>query len=180
MGKFLIGLIIGVSIAGGVVYYLNNTPVKFENKLANTSESMTNGDEQPTMLSPGTKIQETNGQPNSGKHDASAVDYDFYQILQDKNNNSNQESTQVLRESITKNTSVYYIQAGAFNDISAANNMQAQLALQGYEAKVKSTKIHSGMINKVLMGPYTSDVDANKIRQELKNNGISTTILKLN
>lgn len=180
MGKFLIGLIIGVSIAGGVVYYLNNTPVKFENKLGNTQESGVSNGVDPTILAPGTKIQETTNQSAPAKEDASGGDYDFYQILQDKNNKGDSANPIAKQESAVKTTTTYYIQAGVFSDLSAANNMQAQLALQGYEAKIRAIKSGTTVVNKVLMGPYTSENEVNNIRQELKSNGIKTTIIKLN
>jgi ABC-type lipoprotein release transport system permease subunit len=35
MNKFIVGLILGIAIAGGLAYYLNNAPSQFVNKVTN-------------------------------------------------------------------------------------------------------------------------------------------------
>jgi hypothetical protein len=82
MNKFLIGLILGIAIAGGVAFYLNSMTNQFENKAANRESGSMITNSGPLILAPGTKLQEF--REKESKDNASAVNYDFYDILQGK------------------------------------------------------------------------------------------------
>ena len=187
MGKFLIGLILGVAIAGGVVFYLNNAPMKFVNKISNPNDGNNTISSAPITLLPGTKIQDAGvNTSETSNQNAKDGEYDFYQILPDKNNESSTSGdavtsapSQTAQQSLPKDIPAkYFIQAGVFTDVAAANNMQAQIALMGYEAKVKPANGTAGTVNRVILGPYPSVDDANNVQQVLKENSIRTTILK--
>jgi cell division protein FtsN len=178
MGKFLIGLILGIVVAGGAVFYLNNSSAQFVNKMNGVSDAKINASSAPTILSPSTKLKdaETNSD-NSNTSKESSQDYDFYRILQNKNTNTDNNSKDNNSKSIS---SSYYVQAGSFSDISAANNMKAQLSLQGYDVSVKTMRSGNGAMNKVVLGPYGSEADAKYVQQDLKSNDVKTIILKIN
>ena len=176
MGKFLIGLILGVGIAIGVVYYLNNSQTQLVSKFNSVQESSIN--DQPALLSPSTKIKEVSGATsNSGNDGKEESDYDFYQILQNKNDSSSPTASAVNKNVATTN---YVVQVGSFGDISAAKDMKARLAFLGYEAKISSAEKDAGAVNRVLIGPYTSEDDAKATQQDLSSNGIKSTVMKLN
>lgn len=176
MGKFLIGLIFGVAIAIGVVYYLNNSQTQFISKFSNVGESNTNPT--PAILSPSTKIKEVNNGAKS-QDNSKESDFDFYQILQD---NKDGASSPVPAKSPEKAqiTTKYVIQAGSFADITAAKDMKARLAFAGFEAKIKQVGEGSNATNKVVLGPYDTEDAAKSVQQELSGNGVKSVIIKLN
>lgn len=175
MGKFLVGLILGVAIAIGVVYYLNNSQTQLVNKFGNDQQGNTTNSN-PVVLLPGTKIKEL-GNPNNSNVNQDESDYDFYQILQSK-----KISQSLAPNDMNKHqpNMVYIVQAGSFSDLSAANDMKVRLALQGYEAEIKNISKDSGVVIRVILGPYDSETEAKNIQQELAQSKIKSTIVKIN
>ena len=56
---------------------------------------------------------------------------------------------------------VYYLQAGAFREMSDAENTRAKLALLGFEAAISDRTSDSGVLHRVRLGPY-SQVEADE------------------
>ena len=74
----------------------------------------------------------------------------------------------------------YYLQAGAFEDPSEADNLKARLALMGVEASVQKVELpEKGTVHRVRVGPYLGSDDMNKARQQLSSNGINAAIVKI-
>lgn len=74
----------------------------------------------------------------------------------------------------------YYLQAGAFEDPSEADNLKARLALMGVEASVQKVELpEKGTVHRVRVGPYLGSDDMNKARQQLSSNGINVAIVKI-
>lgn len=74
----------------------------------------------------------------------------------------------------------YYLQAGAFEDPSEADNLKARLALMGVEASVQKVELpEKGTVHRVRVGPYLGSEDMNKARQQLSSNGINAAIVKI-
>jgi len=74
----------------------------------------------------------------------------------------------------------YYLQAGAFEDPSEADNLKARLALMGVEASVQKVEVpDKGTLHRVRTGPYLGQEAMNKAREGLSASGISTAIVKI-
>jgi len=165
MGKFLIGLVFGVIIAIGVVYYLNTNQAKIISKMSGsavTEESSTNQDLR--VLAPGTKIKEV-------ASDTQSTDYDFYQILQNKNAASGTTTG-------NNKPSQVFIQVGVFTDANAAKDMKGRVAFLGYDANVVSSNESDGMRNRVVLGPFNSESEAAGVKRDLEVNGIKSVMVK--
>ena len=181
MNKFIIGLILGIAIAGGLAYYLNNVPSQFVNKVTNNqSGSISPSASAPVILAPGTKYQvaESNvvARPSApADTNASAPSYDFYDVLQGK-----KAASSASAETTAKKPTRYYLQAGSFSSQNLANDMKAQLALLGIDAKIKSKQDNGKMINRIIIGPFNSEDDANDTISTLNDNGITATLIKSN
>jgi len=74
----------------------------------------------------------------------------------------------------------YYLQAGAFKDIQAADRMKAGLALLGIESKIESVTLESGVWHRVRIGPFDDTKQMNKVRSLMKANSISSIMVKVN
>lgn len=74
----------------------------------------------------------------------------------------------------------FYLQAGAFEDPSEADNLKARLALMGVEASVQKVEVaDKGTLHRVRTGPYMGQDAMTRARDNLAVNGISTTIIKI-
>ncbi|OON64469.1 cell division protein [Massilia sp. KIM] len=73
---------------------------------------------------------------------------------------------------------IYYLQAGAFREMSDAENTRAKLALLGFEANISDRNTDSGVLHRVRVGPYTQVEAVNKARAKLLDSGIDVAIVR--
>ncbi len=176
----LAGMVIGASLAAGVVWFLKRSPSPFVNK------------EQPVLAQPDTTKPATpavTAQPavtGDGKQR-----FQFYKILTDK-----QKATAVAparpadqaktadKNPPAKSQSAAYepqiLQAGSFPNVNDAENLKAKLALLGVEANIQTAAIKDkGVWYRVRMGPYKNADELNRARGFLKQNGVDSTPMRV-
>ena len=180
LGLF-IGLVLGVLIAFGVVWYLNKTPFPFMDKGAHAerSESKPAG-EAPLPLpgKPGDKVSE---KPR----------FEFYKILPGGEATPASPSTAPATAPVAAPAAAvpaaqspapaetYYLQAGAFQKAQDADNLKAKLAMMGFDTEVQEVTLpDKGQIYRVRVGPYSRPDDMNKARNQLAQNGIQAALVK--
>lgn len=73
---------------------------------------------------------------------------------------------------------VYYLQAGAFRDLSDAEATRAKLALLGFEATISDRTSDSGVLHRVRLGPYNQVEAMNKARAKLLDSGVDVAIVR--
>jgi cell division protein FtsN len=73
---------------------------------------------------------------------------------------------------------VYYLQAGAFREVSDAEATRAKLALLGFEAAISDRTSDSGVLHRVRLGPYNQVESMNKARAKLLDSGIDVAIVR--
>jgi len=73
---------------------------------------------------------------------------------------------------------VYYLQAGAFREVSDAEATRAKLALLGFEATVSDRTNDNVVLHRVRMGPFTQVEAMNKVRGKLTENGIDVAVVR--
>ena len=180
MNKFLVGLILGIAIAGGLAVYLNNAPTPFLNKnLVATGNNNSSG---TIILAPGTKIRvEASAANNHTKNNASEGNYDFYDVLQSqKAVSSGPEDTSAKQNASTPSSKpVFFVQAGAFSTQDLASDMKAQLALIGITSTIKSQSAGGNTVNRVLVGPFSNEEDAQKVINQLSDEQISAALVRV-
>jgi len=180
LGLFL-GLVIGVLIAFGVVWYLNKTPLPFLDKLskpqekAETKPGAAAQTPQPLPGKPGDKVNE---KPR----------FEFYKILP-----SGQEAAPAPAEAKPPSAAsappaleaplppaeTLYLQAGAFQKAADADNLKAKLALMGLEASVQEVNVpDKGLMHRVRVGPFAKPDEMNRVRTQLAQNGIQASVVK--
>ncbi len=75
---------------------------------------------------------------------------------------------------------VYFIQAGSFQNPADADNQKARLAILGFESSVEPANLpDKGTWYRVRMGPYTRIEEINRVRQQLAQNGIDASLVKV-
>ena len=184
MNKFIVGLVFGIAIAGGLAVYLNNAPTPFVNKTVVTSSASSSSG--PIILAPGTKIQEATPDDTKNTPDAktnASSSYDFYDVLQAKK----ASSAVVIQKSVKANpvasvpvaVAKYFIQAGAFGDEELAADMKGRLALLGIDSTIKSQPQGNSTVNRVLIGPLTTEENAQKIINQLSDQQINAVLIRI-
>ena len=179
VGMF-IGLVIGVAIAAGVVFYLNKSPLPFVERA------------QPPAKADGQAA--ANGQPLAlpGKPGDPVPEkrFQFYDILPGKADavpdkapkpdakKEEPKKEEKKEEPAKESKTPLFLQAGSFSTAQDADNQKAKLAFMGLEAVVQQVMIQEKTFYRVRVGPYTKIDELNKVRAELAKSGIEAQLAK--
>ncbi len=194
VGMF-IGLVLGVCIAGGVVWYINKAPLPFnENVMAPRAPAGDAGKvTQPLALpgKPGDPVPEKRFQFYDilpGKSDGTpegaakpAADSKAPAKPEEKPTRSSEPVRDEVRKEDTKpaaDAKPLFLQAGSFSTAQDADNQKAKLAFMGVEAVVQQVMIEDKTLYRVRMGPYFKIEDLNKVRAQLAKSGVEAQLAK--
>jgi cell division protein FtsN len=170
----LIGLLLGLGIALAVAWYINKVPNPFAGRQP-----------PPAAKTEGTKGAAGTPVVKSDEKAATPVEakprFDFYKILP---GNEEPATDQQLRDAqkapTTAAKEAFFLQAGAFQSASDADNLKARLALLGIEASIQTTSVpDKGVWHRVRVGPYTRVEELTRTRDTLKQNGVQTSLIKV-
>ncbi|MBI5899336.1 MAG: SPOR domain-containing protein [Rhodocyclales bacterium] len=194
-----IGLVIGILIAFGVVWYLNKSPLPFQNKYEGAPKTDKpaggNGTATPAPLpgKPGDKPAERR--------------FDFYNILEGKPPQGGMPPTGAPTPAAAPGATppagtapaagavpaagapavdtkpqlndVFYLQVGSFQKAADADNLKAKLALTGLYASVQEVNIpDKGTMHRVRVGPFRDPDEMNRARALLAQNGVQASVVK--
>tara|TARA_B100000795_G_scaffold248353_1_gene215180 strand:- start:284 stop:841 length:558 start_codon:yes stop_codon:yes gene_type:complete len=105
------------------------------------------------------------------------IGFDFYDALPRDNTTFSDDDTQADPD---QNRDVnYYLQVGAFSEVSPADNLKAKLALMGFESVIMSAKIGDNNFYRVCVGPYIDFVKTRSMREKLIKEGFKANLIKL-
>lgn len=168
----VLGILVGVLISFGVVWYLNKTPLPFTEKVA--KPETINGGKEPVALpgKPGDK-------PAAGERK-----FEFYEILEGKKPTTSGPAP--AAEPVAKPEAApaaaggnIYLQVGAFQKKTDADNLRARLAMLGFEGGVLQAEVPGkGEVYRVRVGPFASMDELNQARRELSEQGVQTTVVR--
>ena len=176
LGLF-VGLILGLSAALVVAWYINKLPSPFVSR-----------DKPPaSLLGSEIKVEPPAPQaaPKQEEKQAKATPkdkprFDFYKILPGVEETVTEKELKQAAKQPSPTKDIYFLQAGAFQNMSDADNLKAKLALLGVEAKIQSATLADKVVwHRVRVGPYTNVDDLNRMRATLKQNGIETSLIKI-
>jgi len=191
IGMF-IGLVIGVGIAAGVVWYMNKAPLPFnkhvmappampeDGKTATGKATPHSSEGQPAqpMALPGKP-----GDPIPEKR------FQFYDILPGKSDGvpdkagkpaavKEEPKKEEKKEESKESKTPLFLQAGSFSTPEDADNQKAKLAFMGVEAVIQQVMIQDKNLYRVRVGPYTKIDELNKVRAQLAKSGIDAQLAK--
>ncbi len=184
VGMF-IGLVLGVAIAAGVVWYLNKATMPF-----------VTGKSQPKPEAPAAAGAKPNapGQPAQpmalpGKPGDPVPEkrFQFYDILPGKADaipdKAGQKPAEAKKEDAKKDEGKeskgpLFLQAGSFSTPHDADNQKANLALMGLEASVQQVMVQDKTYYRVRLGPFGRVEEVNKVRADLAKSGIEASLVK--
>lgn len=186
-----IGLVIGVSIAFGVVLYLNKSTLPFQNKYEGAPKADL---DKPATPGPASLPGKAGDKPRE------KLQLDFYNILEGKSADTPgtaapgtaapraappevaPPSAKVVApagEAKPAPVTVFFLQLGAFQKAADADNLKAKLALTGLEASVQEVAVpEKGVMHRVRVGPFRDPDEMNRVRTLLAQNGMLGTVVK--
>jgi cell division protein FtsN len=183
LGVF-VGLVVGVIIAAGVVLYLNKATLPFQqNKGSDVEKPLHPAAQTPAGTAP--VPQSLPGKPGDKPQDKR---FTFYDILPGKQEavpgpaqsadaDPGTVAAQTAAPSVTGE--VLFLQVGAFQKSTDADNLKARLALMGLVAGVQEVTIpEKGTLFRVRVGPYANVDEMNRARSVLAQNAIAVSVVK--
>jgi len=201
MTGVIVGLIVGVGIAVGMTMYLNRASTPFSNleKLQGkeaasvpAAELLEPGSKIATMAPPATPATPVPAPPVTASApapakpkpaapapaDAEGERFDFYKILPGQQEAVPQDGK--AAEHASGAMPRLFLQAGAFQSESDADNMKAKLALMGIEAKIQSLSLpDKGLMHRVRIGPFERQEDVDALKARLRLDGVEASVVKL-
>lgn len=175
LGGF-VGLVIGILIAFGVVFYLNKTPLPFQEKSGRPEHDATAGKARETLPLPG----------KPGDKPVEKPRFEFYKILPGTQDPAAGDAAPATAASEPAQgqpqapAELFYLQVGAFQKPSDADNLRAKLALIGIEANVQDVAVpEKGTLHRVRTGPYATPNEMNQARTLMAQNGVQATVIKV-
>ncbi len=73
----------------------------------------------------------------------------------------------------------YFLQAGAFREVSDAESTRGKLALLGFEATISDRVSDAGTLHRVRIGPFGQAEAMNRARAKLVDSGIDVAIVRI-
>jgi cell division protein FtsN len=175
----LIGLVIGVLISLGVVWYLNKMPIPFQDKTHYAERAATGDPAGSPVALPGKPGDKADDKPR----------FEFYKILPGETSASKGEGKPEAKTEAKVDAKAgakpagepMFLQAGAFQKPTDADNLKAKLALMGVEASVQEAEVaDKGKMFRVRVGPFATMEEMNRARTQLSQDGVPTNPVKGN
>lgn len=183
-----IGLMVGVLIAFGVVWYLNKAPLPFLNKYEGAPK--VEKDKAPPPAAAGAAAPAPAPLPGKpGDKPADRQRFEFYGLLEGKQApaaGAPAPAPAAAPPAVTEApaaapapTEIFFLQVGAFQKAADADNLKAKLALTGLETSVQEVSIpDKGTMHRVRVGPFRTPEEMNRARGLLSQNGVQGTVIK--
>lgn len=180
-GGTLIGLILGVLagvlISFGVVWYLNKTPLPFVDKVVKPEPKENGNGSKPVALP---------GKPGD-KPIGSEKKFEFYDILEGKKAATPGTApapaaaapAPIEADKPPVAGTGMFLQVGAFQKKGDADNLRAKLAMLGFEAGVVAGEVpDKGTMHRVRVGPFANTEEMNRARTQLSQQGVPATVVR--
>jgi cell division protein FtsN len=161
---FVWGLVLGLSVAGGVHFY-HLSKDKGEPKTAR------NDTEQPQ--------QEDKQVPASQKAEPQ-TEFDFYEMLPKFEVVVPEKDKEVQRSAGTvEKPGAYILQAGSYRNYADADRVRAILALQGVESKISKVTIDADTWHRVRVGPMRDLKNLDNTRRKVREAQIDAIVIRV-
>ena len=170
------GMVIGVSMAAGLAWYLMKSPSPFLQQNSQESKPTAAAEKPATQgaaplkaKSPAADSATVNGKPR----------FEFYNVLTNKHDGAINNPAKSADSAKPASEVAQILQAGSFSNVDDADKLKAKLAMLGVEANVQTAAIpDKGVWYRVRLGPYKNADALKKARDFLKQNGVDSTPMR--
>lgn len=175
MTGMVVGVLIGLCVALGLALYLtkSNPFVAKSQPAADKAKKERAEAEKPVPGLPTPESKNAHPQPADGKPGESR--FDFYEMLPKSGEGAAERKP---GNGAGQRHDVYYLQAGAFQKSSDADNLKARLALAGLEAQIVTATVSGSVWHRVRLGPFESEGAMSEARGVLQENHIEAKVVK--
>lgn len=173
----LVGMVIGVAMAAGLVWYIMKSPSPFVQKEWAAAKPPLAADKpaEPPVAQPDAAPGVVDNKPR----------FEFYKVLTDKQETAGtppKPAEKSADKPAPKESKPHvpdvpaFLQVGSFTNPDDAEKLKAKLALMGIEAGIQTVTIpDKGVWHRVRLGPYKNPDEMNRMRNTLKQNGVEAT-----
>lgn len=163
----IIGFVLGMGVALGFAIYINHSSLPFLEKELPASRKELKPLDSAKTPRPAKPAQHAKAEG------AAKPQFEFYNILPGK-----QEAMPAKPDDGKNTKALVYVQAGAFQTSSEADNMKARLALAGFESQIKTAQLPDDKTwHRVRLGPYDSQEEAQRVQASLAENQIQASVV---
>lgn len=175
-----IGVLLGLCLALGVALYLNKSnPFSARDKPVSAEKREPTAEASKPAPPTGAPATQPRPVEPADARQADAKRFDFYHILPGKEEAITDTDLKRNRPPSAQRE-VYYLQAGAFQKSSDADNLKARLALAGLEAQIQTATLPDQSVwHRVRIGPYSNPDAMAQARAVLRENKIEPSIIKV-
>jgi cell division protein FtsN len=194
----VIGLLLGILLALGIALFLNRSASPFVEKTRPVDALPTIAPRTEAPKPDAVRQPEVATSPGKGK-DGDKPRFEFYQLLPGEKAGASGAkkpadsaagkaetgpsapggSVPAKPAAAAAAKDSYFLQAGAFQNESEAENMKAKIAFAGMEANVRSVNLaDKGTLYRVRLGPYASIEEVNRAKATLSQNGINAAVVR--
>lgn len=172
----LAGMVIGVSMAAGLAWYVMKSPSPFVQKAPAENKP-------PVAIEKPVTKEVAPPKPKMPAADSATVGgkprFDFYKVLTDKSDGVITPPAKSTDNGNAANEAAQILQVGSFSNVDDAEKLKAKLALLGVEANIQTAAIpDKGVWYRVRLGPYSNADALNKAKNFLKQNGVDSTPMR--
>ena len=191
LAAVLVGMVLGLALAGGVAWYILKGPSPFTNNVPHEAVKLAPDPVKPAPAPVAKAAPEPAPAAAATSAVASAVGdgkprFEFYKVLTDKpdampavTKQTDKAASKQADKPATKAKENFFLQAGAFASADDADKLKAKLAMLGMEASVQSATLPDKTVwHRVRLGPYKSADEMNKASAALKQNGVTATPMR--
>lgn len=162
-----IGLVVGILVSLAVVWYMNNTPTPFVERVKPPTAG-------PVTIAPPAALPGKPGDLPAEKR------FQFYDILPGKADPQPEVAATVgaPKTAPAKATGPLSLQVAAFEQLKDADNLRARLTLMGVEPTVQEVKVNEKTWYRVRIGPIPSFEELNRLKADLAKQGMQAAVVK--
>jgi len=159
---FMAGLALGLILAAAIALYITQSPLPFVDRVG-TRPAIDKSKVPKGMVEAEEPID-----PNKGL------------LSKDAGQTESPAEAGLETKAMSPAGMTYLLQVGAFRSAEDAEQMRARMAILGFEARVSQAERDGGTIYRVRLGPYGSIEDLNKSKARVSENGIDSTVVRVN
>ncbi len=168
--SFLIGIffgfLLGLGVAAGIAIFFFKTPMPFSDRAR-----------PPEKAAP---VAQNLPDPSKSAAAEEKPRFDFYRILPGREEQVTERQVREAAKQGGASKDTYFLQAGSFQNPADADSVKARLALMGLEASVEPADLaEKGVWYRVRLGPFKRLDEINRIRQQLVQNGVDASLIRI-